>query len=71
MIESQTEEVGVPYKLQEGGGGVGGTYLIPAHPHPISHLFLHSLPSISSHLHPTMSQEGLGTSHVRLHCAVV
>jgi hypothetical protein len=54
----------VPNKLQEGGGGVGGTYLIPAHPQPISHSLLHCLLSISFHIHPTMPQEGAGTSCV-------
>ena len=71
MGETQIEGVWVPDKLQEGGGGVSGTYLIPAQPKPISHSFLHSLPSKTSHLQPVMPQERLSTSHVHSRCVVV
>src|SRR6202050_76621 len=38
--------------------GVAGAHLLPAHPYPFSHLFLYSLPPLSSHLHPPMPQVG-------------
>ena len=62
--ESKIEGVWVPNNLQEGGGGVGGAYLVPVHSHPFPHLFLYSLHSLPSLLHPIIPQERLCASHV-------